>query len=83
MEKFGLVDKTKDELIDIALEKDASEKLLREELYHTNSNLAHAEIVLKSREKAICMLCIICMILMALTTFLVFMDPIVRMERLF
>lgn len=72
MEKFGLVDKTKDELIDIALEKEASEKQLREELYQTNSNLAQAEIELKKREKSMCMLCIICMILMALTTFLVF-----------
>ena len=73
MEKFGLVDKTKDELIDIALEKEAKEKQLSEELYQTNSKLAHAEIVLKSREKAICMLCVVCMLLMGLTTFLVFM----------
>lgn len=72
MEKLGLVEKTKDELIDIALEKEASEKQLREELYHTNSNLAQAEIVLKSREKAICMLCVVCMLLMAASTFLVF-----------
>lgn len=33
MEKNGLVDKTKDELIDIVLDKDAKEKQLREDMY--------------------------------------------------
>lgn len=72
MEKFGLVDKTKEELIDIALDKEAKEKQLSEELYDANYKLAHAEIELKNREKAICKLCVICMLLMAASTFLVF-----------
>lgn len=72
MEKFGLVDKTKDELIDIALEKEASEKQLREELYQTNSKLAQTEIELKKREKSMCTLCIICIMLMATATFMLF-----------
>ena len=72
MEKFGLVDKTKDELIDIALDKEAKEKQLSEELYDTNYKLAHAEIELKKREKSMCMMCIVCIMLMALSTFLVF-----------
>lgn len=71
MEKFGLVDKSKDELIDIALDKEAKEKQLSEELYRTNSKLAHAEIELKKREKSMCTLSIVCLLLIALTMFLV------------
>lgn len=33
MEKYGLVDKTKNELIDIVLDKEAKEKQLREDMY--------------------------------------------------
>ena len=40
MERFGLSDKTKEELIDFALEKDAKEKQLSEELSDANSRLA-------------------------------------------
>ncbi len=64
MEKFGLSDKTKDELIDIALEKDAKERQLSEELSNANSRLAQVKNELKNREKAICLLCIVCIIMM-------------------
>ena len=72
MEKFGLIDKTKEELIDIALEKEAAEKELRAELEKVDAQLARAKNELKRREKSMCTLCIICMMLMILTTFFVF-----------
>ena len=70
MEKFGLVDKTKDELIDIALEKDATEKELRTELENVNVQLARTENELKRSGKSICKLCVVCIMLMASVAFL-------------
>lgn len=70
MEKFGLVDKTKDELIDIALEKDATEKELRTELENVNVQLARTEKELERRGKSICKLCVVCIMLMASVAFL-------------
>ena len=72
MEKFGLVDKTKDELIDIALEKDATEKELRTELENVNVQLARTEKELERRGKSICKLCVVCIMLMASVAFLLF-----------
>ena len=60
MEKFGLVDKTKEELINIALEQKANEDLLRQELDNTTAKLAHTENSLKKSGKSICALCVIC-----------------------
>ena len=72
MERFGLSDKTKEELIDFALEKDAKEKQLSEELSDANSRLAQVKNELKNREKVIYHLCIICIILMASSALLLF-----------
>ena len=65
MEKFGLVDKTKEELIEIALEQDSKEKKLSEELEVANEKLAHVKDELKKRNESVCMLCLICMMMMA------------------
>ena len=72
MEKFGLSDKTKEELIDIALEKDAKENQLSEELSDANSRLAQVKKELRKKEMAFCQLCIICIILMASSALLLF-----------
>ena len=72
MERFGLSDKTREELIDFALEKDAKEKQLSEELSNANSKLAQVKKELSNREMAICNLCIICIILMASSALLLF-----------
>ena len=72
MERFGLSDKTKEELIDIALVKDAKEKQLSEELSDANSKLAQVKKDLRKREMAVCQLCIICILLMASSALLLF-----------
>lgn len=72
MERFGLSDKTKEELIDIALEKDAKEKQLSEELSNANSKLAQVKKELRNKQVAFCNLCIICIILMACSALLLF-----------
>ena len=58
MEKFGLVDKTKDELIDVVLDQEAKGKQLNEEYNKTNAKLACALIELKKRDSSIGMLCV-------------------------
>lgn len=72
MERFGLSDKTKEELIDIALEKDAKEKQLSEELSDANSRLAQVKKEFRNKQVAFCNLCIICIILMACSALLLF-----------
>ena len=72
MERFGLSDKTKEELIDIVLEKDAKEKQLSEELSNANSNLAQVRKKLKNKEMAFCNLCIIYILLMVCSALLLF-----------
>lgn len=65
MEKYGLVDKTKEELIEIALEQDSKEKQLREELEDVNDQLAQAKSGLKKRNEMLSFLCLLCMMMMA------------------
>lgn len=65
MERFGLVDKTKEELIDIALEQEVKGKELREELNSINTKLARTKNELKKRNESISMLCFVCMLMMA------------------
>ena len=72
MEKFGLVDKTKEELINIALEQEANEDLLRQELDNTTAKLAHTENALKKSGKSICALCVICIVYMICIMVLLF-----------
>ena len=72
MEKYGLVDKTKEELIEIALEQDSKEKQLNETLDNVSAKLVHTESELKKRNESICMLCLICMLMMACLFVLVF-----------
>ena len=72
MERFSLSNKTREELIDFALEKDAKEKQLSEELYNSNSKLAQVKKELRNKQVAFCNLCIICIILMACSAFLLF-----------
>ena len=72
MEKYGLVDKTKEELIEIALEQDSKEKKLSEELNTVNEKMAHVKGELKKRDESVCMLCLICMLMMACLFVLVF-----------
>ena len=72
MERFGLSDKTREELIDFALEKDAKEKQLSEELSNANSKLAQVKKELRKKQLAFCNLCIICIILMACSALLLF-----------
>jgi hypothetical protein len=72
MERFGLSDKTKEELIDIVLEKDAKEKQLSEELSNANSNLAQVRKKLRNKEMAFCNLCIIYILLMVCSALLLF-----------
>ena len=64
MEKYGLVDKTKEELIEIALEQDSKEKQLREELDDANEQLTQTKSDLKNRNGSVCILCLICMLMM-------------------
>jgi len=72
MERFGLSDKTKEELIDIVLEKDAKEKQLSEELSNANSKLAQVRKKLRNKEMAFCNLCIIYILLMVCSALLLF-----------
>lgn len=64
MEKFGLVDKTKDELIDIVLNQEAKRKQMNEEYDKTNAKLAHAISEVKKRDNSICILCVIIIMMM-------------------
>lgn len=59
MEKFGLVDKTKEELIDIALEQEKEENQLRGELDDANSQVAQLTKDLKRANRIITEHCII------------------------
>ena len=59
MEKNELVGKTKEELVDIALEKEKVEKELREELDKTSNELAHTAKRLQHKEKIVLSFCII------------------------
>lgn len=59
MEKFGLVDKTKEELIDIALEQEKVENQLRGELGDANSQVAQLTKDLKRASRIITGHCII------------------------
>ena len=52
MEKFGLVDKTKEELIDIALKQQETEQQLKDELENANAHAAQLENNLKERKKS-------------------------------
>ena len=72
MEKYGLVDKTKEELINIALEQEANEDLLRQEFDNTTAKLAHTKNALKKSEKSICALCVICIVYMICIMVLLF-----------
>lgn len=72
MERFGLSDKSKEELIDIILRKNSSEKSMSAELSSAKSRLAQVKLELTNREKAICYLCVICIILMASSAILLF-----------
>lgn len=72
MEKFGLVDKTKEELIDIVLNQETKEKQLSKELEEVNAKLAHAEGALKRSSKSICSLCVMCMLFMISVMVLLF-----------
>lgn len=65
MEKFGLVDKTKEELIEIAFEQDLKEKKLCEELEIAKEKIERQKVSLKKMNDAVCMLCIICLIMMS------------------
>ena len=72
MERKVLSSKTREELIDIALEKDAKEKQLSEELSNANSNLAQVRKKLRNKEMAFCNLCIIYILLMVCSALLLF-----------
>lgn len=72
MERFGLSDKSKEELIDIILSKNSAEESMSVELSSAKSRLAQVKLELTNREKAICHLCIICIILMVSSAFLLF-----------
>ena len=72
MEKFGLVDKTKDELIDIVLDQEAKGKQLNEEHNKTNAKLACALIELKERDSSISMLCVSIIMVMVTIAILLF-----------
>ena len=65
MEKFGLVDKTKEELIEIAFEQDSKEKKLCEELEIAKEKKELLQVSLKKMNEAFCMLCIICLVMMS------------------
>lgn len=53
MEKFGLVDKTKEELIDIALEQEKVENKLRGELDDANSQVVRLTKELKRANRIV------------------------------
>jgi hypothetical protein len=64
MEKFGLVDKTKEELIDIALQQQETEQQLKDQLENANANAAQLENDLKERKKSFLLIGILFIALM-------------------
>lgn len=72
MEKFGLVDKTKDELIDVVFDQEAKGKQLNEEYNKTNAKLACALIELKKRDSSIGMLYVSIIMVMVTIAILLF-----------
>ena len=72
MEKFGLVDKTKDELIDLVLELEAKEKQKESELDEVRGKLTKTEGFLKTCKAATIRMCVMNLILVIAATLLVF-----------
>ena len=70
MEKFGLVDKTKEELIDIALEQEKVENKLRGELDDANSQVVRLTKELKRANRIVTGHCIIYILMSISITFL-------------
>jgi len=72
MEKFGLVDKTKDELIDSVLELEAKEKQKESELDEVRVKLTKTEGFLKTCKATTIRMCVMNLILVIAATLLVF-----------
>lgn len=70
MEKFGLVDKTKEELIDIALEQERVENKLRGELDDANSHVVQ---LTKEVNRASRFSAAFCIVYILMSIYIVFM----------
>lgn len=70
MEKFGLVDKTKEELIEIALEQEETEKSLRSDLEDANAQISKMTKELKRANRLVAGFSIIYIIMCISITYL-------------